>query len=113
MGPDRRNLESANQNSDLSGFEVPNGLCYKAPGDIWAKVDVKKIELANRIVSEHCLRRSTLQFGYIASTLERSIKENPGQAIPRDRLSEMIELVNYIARQTEDDGHPEISELVN
>ena len=74
MGPDRRHPSRVND-SELVGFDVPNGVRYKTTGDDSAKVDLEKIERANSIVREHRLRRSTLQFGNLATTMKRFINE--------------------------------------
>ena len=113
VGPDRRGPERAGETTELGGFDVPNGVRFKATGDISAKPDLEKIERANRIVGEHRLRRTTLQFGHIASTMEHFIKEKPGQDLPRKQLSDMMDMVHYIARQTKDDTRTEIVELVS
>ncbi len=111
LGPDRRNL-GRDDEPDLVSFEVPNGVRFKATGDESARVDLEKIERANSIVVEHRLRRTTLQFGSFATTMERFINENPDRIIPADELSEISDMARYIARQTENDSRPEIRELV-
>ncbi len=74
MGPDRRHPSRVND-SELVGFDVPNCVRYKTTGADSAKVDLEKIERANSIVREHRLRRSTLQFGNLATTMKRFINE--------------------------------------
>ncbi len=112
VGPDRRSPDRENDPGDPGGFEFPNGVRYKATGDDSAKVDLEKIEYANRIVKEHRLRRTTLHFGRIATSLERFTKEKPGKKVPSDELSKMTDLVQYIARQTQDDTRSEVLDLV-
>ena len=112
VGPDRRSPDRTDEAADLGSFEVPNGVRYKATSDQSAKVDLEKIERANRIVQEHRLRRTTLQFGQITAKLERFTKEKPGEKVPGKELSEMSELVQYIARQTQDDARQEVLDLV-
>ncbi|MBT5674710.1 MAG: hypothetical protein HOJ07_03405 [Rhodospirillaceae bacterium] len=112
VGPDRRDPGRKQDPSDPGGFEVPNGVRFKATGDDSAKVDYEKIERANRIVREHRLRRSTLRFDHFAAKLERFIKQKPGESLPRKELAEMNELVGYIVRETEGDPRSEILELV-
>ncbi len=112
VGPDRRNPARENDPTDPGGFEVPNGVRFKATGDESAKVDYEKIERANRIVQEHRLRRTTLQFDHIAAKLEHFTKDNPGDKVPGSELSEMADLVQYIGRQTQDDTRSEVLDLV-
>jgi len=112
VGPDRRGANRATDNDKVGAFKVPNGVRFKATGDLSVKVDLEKIERANNIVHEHRLRRSTLRFGQLASSLERFIKQKPGQDLPNKELSEMMRLVAHIAGQTENDSRSEIIDLV-
>ena len=111
VGPDRRQPGRGND-SELASFDVPNGLRYKATGDELAKVDRARIERANSIVREHRLRRTTLQFSNCATAMQKFIKENSGQSVPANQLSDMSDMVHYIARHTENDSRPEILSLV-
>jgi len=111
VGPDRRQPGREND-SELAGFDVPNGVRYKATGDELAKVDMARIERANAIVREHRLRRTTLQFSSFATAMQKFIKENSGRNVPANQLSDMSDMVHYIARHTENDSRPEIISLV-
>ena len=111
VGPDRRKPGRSND-SELTGFDVPNGVRYKATGDESAKVDMAKIERANSIVREHRLRRTVLRFGSTAAAMEQFIKQHPGESVPLDDVSEMSEMVHYIARHSENDSRPEVLSLV-
>ena len=91
---------------------MPNGLRYKATGDELTKVDRARIERANSIVREHRLRRTTLQFSNCATAMQKFIKENSGRSVPANQLSDMSDMVHYIARHTENDSRPEIISLV-
>jgi len=112
VGPERRS-PGRNTDDELGGFDVPNGVRYKATGDESAKVNIAKIESANSVVREHRLRRTTLQFGNTADAIEDFIKNNPGDSVPVNNLSEMSDLVDYIARHTEKYSRPEICNLVD
>ena len=112
VGPERRSQSRADE-GELGGFVVPNGVRFKATGDVSAQVDMEKIERANRIVMEHRLRRTTLRFVEIAAMLEHFKTENPGQSVARKELAGMTELVRYIAQQTGNDARSEIPELVS
>lgn len=112
VGPDRRGANRATDNDEVAAFKVPNGVRFKATGDLLVKVNLEKIERANNIVHEHRLHRSTLRFGQLASSLERCIKQKPGQDLPNKELSEMMRLVAHIAGQTENDSRSEIIDLV-
>jgi hypothetical protein len=111
VGPDQRGANRATDNDEVGAFKVPNGVRFKATGDLSVKVDLEKIVRANNIVHEHRLRRSTLRFGQLASSLERFIKQKPGQDLPNKELSEMMRLVAHIAGQTENDSRSEIIDL--
>ncbi|MDA0231237.1 MAG: hypothetical protein O3B21_13765 [Proteobacteria bacterium] len=111
VGPDRRQPGRRND-SELAAFDVPNGLRYKATGDESAKVDMARIERANSIVREHRLRRTTLQLRSFAATMQQFIKGNPNLSVPANQLSDMSEMVQYIARHTENDSRKEILNLV-
>jgi DNA-binding response OmpR family regulator len=111
VGPDRRGPNRASD-ADLKGFDVPNGLRYKATGDESAKVDLGKIQRASSIVLEHRLRRTALRFGQMAGKMEQFIKDNPGQDIPAKDYSEMSDAALYISRHIEDDARSEILQLV-
>ena len=111
LGPDRRAPDHA-RNSELCAFDVPNGVRYKATGDISTRVDMQKIKRTDRIVKEHRLRRTALQFHEIASALERFVKENPGGCASKNQHSEMMNLVHHIAQNLAIDTSSEIPELV-
>ena len=75
-------------------------------------MDLEKISRANSIVTEHRLRRITLQFCKMASQAERFVQQNPGKPVADGDLSEMSDAVLYISRHVENDSRSEIRQLV-
>ena len=109
--PDRRQPGRGND-SELAGFDVPNGVRCKATSDEMAKVDMARIERANSNVREHRLYRTALQFGSFAASMQQFIKKNSNQSVPANQLSDMSDMVHYIARHTENDSRPKILRLL-
>lgn len=105
IGPDRREGERESRD-ELGTFSVPNGLRYKATGDITAAVDPDQLRRANEIVDEHSLRRAAMQFDSQVAEIEAHASNGPEQIPPRGmlwQLSEHARTINDLAVKSRPD----------